>query len=342
VKPIRQTTRPDGGFLAELIDGTAERHALRPGMLKRLAAKAAAACVRILGGATGRPGDRRTERVRARPGADLRRRRWRSDGATPAARSGDGPRDRGRDGRARHRPRALRVAPRARACVCRHGPARLPLGHQLALLLLRRRAPPDTPVAVVPLLQGDDLRGARGPARTGVDDARGPRSRAGGVGSGGSLAAARPSGATRSPRRGEAGVSVLPGARRSRPDGQRDALPPVRERWPPRPERAMAGDWYDVPPVERATPAVAPPLPPPRGGDQLILLRGISWEQYDALDRARGRSAMPRFAYLDGELEIVTHGRDHEVGKSSSRGSSRPTRSRAGFRPTDSGTRRSA
>jgi Uma2 family endonuclease len=38
--------------------------------------------------------------------------------------------------------------------------------------------------------------------------------------------------------------------------------------------------------------------------DQVVVLRGISWEQYVALDNAQGHS--PRMAYLDGELEVMT------------------------------------
>ena len=50
--------------------------------------------------------------------------------------------------------------------------------------------------------------------------------------------------------------------------------------------------------------------------DQVIVLHGVSWEQYVALDDARGEESQPLFAYLDGELELVTVSRRHEFVKS--------------------------
>jgi Uma2 family endonuclease len=49
--------------------------------------------------------------------------------------------------------------------------------------------------------------------------------------------------------------------------------------------------------------------------DQIVVLRGVSWEHYEALLRARGESPRPLIAYLDGELEIVTTSSYHEVVK---------------------------
>lgn len=50
--------------------------------------------------------------------------------------------------------------------------------------------------------------------------------------------------------------------------------------------------------------------------DQTVVLRGLSWEQYDAIDSARGPDvSQPRLAYLDGALEIMTTGRLHEYRK---------------------------
>jgi len=60
------------------------------------------------------------------------------------------------------------------------------------------------------------------------------------------------------------------------------------------------------------------PTPPgarPSSRDQLVLLRGIPWDQYDALVRARGADPGPRMAYLDGHLEIMTVGPKHEYEK---------------------------
>jgi len=48
------------------------------------------------------------------------------------------------------------------------------------------------------------------------------------------------------------------------------------------------------------------------GRDQVVVLRNVSWEQYDAIDAARGDASQPLLAYLDGELEIVTTSQHHE------------------------------
>ncbi len=61
------------------------------------------------------------------------------------------------------------------------------------------------------------------------------------------------------------------------------------------------------------------PVPPePRewhDRDQIVVLRGITWEQYVALNDAQGESKQPRLAYLDGELEVMTVSTDHEIVK---------------------------
>jgi Uma2 family endonuclease len=67
--------------------------------------------------------------------------------------------------------------------------------------------------------------------------------------------------------------------------------------------------------------SAAPELDPVRDdeedaeGDQIVVLHGISWELYEALDAARGDSARPRLTYCDGELEIMSPGFDHEDDK---------------------------
>lgn len=48
------------------------------------------------------------------------------------------------------------------------------------------------------------------------------------------------------------------------------------------------------------------------GHDQVVVLRNISWEQYDAIDRAKGDAPQPLLAYLDGDLELVTVSEYHE------------------------------
>jgi Uma2 family endonuclease len=53
----------------------------------------------------------------------------------------------------------------------------------------------------------------------------------------------------------------------------------------------------------------------PTRRDQVVVLRNIPWEQYDALCDARKDSAGPRMAYLDGTLEIMSPSRKHEYEK---------------------------
>jgi Uma2 family endonuclease len=53
----------------------------------------------------------------------------------------------------------------------------------------------------------------------------------------------------------------------------------------------------------------------PSRRDQVVVLRGVPWEQYDALAAAREESARPRMAYLDGLLEIMSVGPKHEFDK---------------------------
>jgi Uma2 family endonuclease len=64
--------------------------------------------------------------------------------------------------------------------------------------------------------------------------------------------------------------------------------------------------------------ALAPLLRPEPTADgfepeERVVICGVSWERYLALDRALGddRSG-PRFDYLDGDLEIVTTSQEHE------------------------------
>jgi Uma2 family endonuclease len=53
---------------------------------------------------------------------------------------------------------------------------------------------------------------------------------------------------------------------------------------------------------------------PPAPGDQVIVLRGIPFEQYEALCDAREKATV-RMAYLDGDLEIMSPSRSHEAWK---------------------------
>jgi len=50
--------------------------------------------------------------------------------------------------------------------------------------------------------------------------------------------------------------------------------------------------------------------------DNIVIMRGVSWETYLRLDHDRAGDKWPRLAFLDGELEIVSpHGREHELRK---------------------------
>lgn len=46
--------------------------------------------------------------------------------------------------------------------------------------------------------------------------------------------------------------------------------------------------------------------------DQVVVIGPIPWELYIAWDDARGDQANPHVAYLDGMMEIMTHGPQHE------------------------------
>jgi Uma2 family endonuclease len=49
--------------------------------------------------------------------------------------------------------------------------------------------------------------------------------------------------------------------------------------------------------------------------DQIVVLRGIPWAQYDGLLRAREKVGGTRMAFLDGVLEIVSTSARHELYK---------------------------
>jgi Uma2 family endonuclease len=46
--------------------------------------------------------------------------------------------------------------------------------------------------------------------------------------------------------------------------------------------------------------------------DQTILLRDVSWAQYEALLASRGESSVPRLTFLEGQLELMSPSRPHE------------------------------
>ena len=48
--------------------------------------------------------------------------------------------------------------------------------------------------------------------------------------------------------------------------------------------------------------------------DQIVVLEGVSWADYDFLDRLRVDDVpQPRISYLDGTLQLMTSGRPHEL-----------------------------
>jgi len=50
--------------------------------------------------------------------------------------------------------------------------------------------------------------------------------------------------------------------------------------------------------------------------DKIIVLRGLRWSDYQRMLEVRGEAAVPRLAYLEGDLEIMTPSRPHESIKS--------------------------
>lgn len=51
-------------------------------------------------------------------------------------------------------------------------------------------------------------------------------------------------------------------------------------------------------------------------GDKIVVMRGLSWSDYQRMLEARGDRSVPRFAYLEGQLEIITPSLSHESLKS--------------------------
>ncbi|HKS26015.1 MAG TPA: Uma2 family endonuclease [Thermoanaerobaculia bacterium] len=50
--------------------------------------------------------------------------------------------------------------------------------------------------------------------------------------------------------------------------------------------------------------------------DGIVVLHGVSWEDYERLLEIRGDHSAPRISYLEGEVEIMSPSRDHEQIKS--------------------------
>lgn len=64
----------------------------------------------------------------------------------------------------------------------------------------------------------------------------------------------------------------------------------------------------------RATSATAPVDPPDHDG--IVVLHGVTWEQYESVLEIRGDRSAPRVCYLRGELELMSPSRSHERIKS--------------------------
>ena len=47
--------------------------------------------------------------------------------------------------------------------------------------------------------------------------------------------------------------------------------------------------------------------------DQRVFLHNVPWKQYESLLELRGEDSGPRMTYLQGELELMSPSRDHEV-----------------------------
>jgi Uma2 family endonuclease len=47
-------------------------------------------------------------------------------------------------------------------------------------------------------------------------------------------------------------------------------------------------------------------------GDAIVHVHNVSWTTFEGMLRAKGDAPVPRYAYLDGELEIMSPGRVHE------------------------------
>jgi len=50
--------------------------------------------------------------------------------------------------------------------------------------------------------------------------------------------------------------------------------------------------------------------------DKIVVLRGLSWSDYQRQLEVRGDRSVPRFAYLEGQLEIMTPSKPHKSLKS--------------------------
>jgi Uma2 family endonuclease len=61
-----------------------------------------------------------------------------------------------------------------------------------------------------------------------------------------------------------------------------------------------------------ASPLKSPPPDQSAAADQRLVTRGVPWSQYEAQLALRGDKAVPRIAYLEGALELMSPSKDHE------------------------------
>ncbi len=76
--------------------------------------------------------------------------------------------------------------------------------------------------------------------------------------------------------------------------------------------QAKGGPIGTPPSIEPMEALFEPAAEGTRGVDQRIVLRGIPWEVYQRLADARGESSVPRLAFLEGALEIMSPSDQHE------------------------------
>jgi Uma2 family endonuclease len=58
---------------------------------------------------------------------------------------------------------------------------------------------------------------------------------------------------------------------------------------------------------------VSPASPDPSRIDQRVRMHGVSWQAYEAMLAWRGERSTPRMTYLEGELELMSPSRLHEI-----------------------------
>lgn len=58
--------------------------------------------------------------------------------------------------------------------------------------------------------------------------------------------------------------------------------------------------------------AIQPQPTPPHDPDQFVVFHGVTWTEYEILLAIRGEESVPRMAYLEGELELMSPSQTHE------------------------------